>query len=73
MIPNYKQNYVAAEKRTVTNCDLGFITLGRGEFIHIQADNQAVEIVMDDDGNIGVCVSKHVTVSSFDEIYGGRP
>lgn len=65
------QNYNSATKLASTSIDLGFLQLGYGEFIHINARNgQAVEIRMDNDGNVGVCYTDNVYVSTFDEIYG---
>ena len=51
--------------------DVSFLYLRKGTFIHVDANGQAVEIRMDDDGRVGVCVSAGVAVATFAEIYGG--
>ena len=65
-----EQDYKSAQKYDHHTTDLGFLTLRFGEFIHIQANDQAVEVKMDDDGNILVCITPKVSVSSFNEVYG---
>ena len=64
-----EQNYESAKKNDHHTTDLGFLTLRYGEFIHIQAADQAVEVKMDDDGNILVCTTPKVAISSFNEVY----
>ena len=66
-----KQNYESAKKNTSATVDLGFLTIRKGEFIHVgNINGDAVEIRMDDEGQVGVCVSDDVYVSSFEEVYG---
>ena len=64
------QEYRGHERSTTITINSSFLVLRKGEYIHIDANGQAVEIKMDDDGNVGVCISKGVDVATFAEIYG---
>lgn len=65
-----KQNYESAKVFSSTEVSLGFVTLRQGQYIHVDANGQAVEIRMDDDGNVVVCVSGGISVLSFKDVYG---
>ena len=65
-----KQNFESAKKHQSVTVDLGFTSIRPGEFIHIDARGEAIEIRMDDEGNVGVCVSSGVKVASFEDVYG---
>ena len=64
------QNYDSAKKSASCTVDLAFIILRHGQFIHVDANGEAVEIRMDDDGNVGVCLTKGIVVNTFLEVYG---
>lgn len=65
-----QQNYKGLEKYETHRVNVSFICLEAGTFIHIDAKGQAVEIKMDDEGRVGVCVSEGVAVRTFKEVYG---
>lgn len=66
-----KQFYQSAKKSSTCTVDLGFLVIRHGEFIHIDAQNgQAVEIRMDDNGQIGICITNEIAIATFSEIYG---
>ena len=65
-----EQKYEPHKERISHEITLSSITLRPSEFIHIFANGKSVEVLLDDDGAIGVCVSEGVAVNSFEEIYG---
>lgn len=73
-MPEYpkKQNYSSHKEQVSHTVDVSFICLRAGEFVHIEANGLAVEVKMDDDGKVGVCVSDGVAVATFAEIYGSN-
>jgi len=73
-MPEYpkKQKYESHKLHASQTIDVSFICLRAGEFVHIDANGKAVEIKMDNEGNVGVCVSEGVVVATFAEIYGGQ-
>jgi len=68
--PTKNQNYEPHKERISHEIKLSSITLRPGEFIHIFANGKSVEVLLDDDGVIGVCVSEGVAVNTFEENYG---
>lgn len=63
------QNYNSVKKHQSVTVDVGFLSLRHGEFIHIDAGGKAIEVRMDDDGNVGICVSDGVDVATLNEVY----
>lgn len=71
-MPEYpkKQHYETHRENISQTVNMSFICLRKGEYIHVDCNGQAVEIKMDDDGRVGICVSEGVAVASFAKIYG---
>ena len=65
-----KQEYTTHRENISQTINMSFVSLRKGEYIHIDVLGQAVEVKVDDDGRVGVCVSEGVAVSTFAEIYG---
>lgn len=65
-----EQDYESLTKQTSVTMNVGFLSMRKGTFIHIQANEMAVEVKMDDNGDVLVCISDGVKVSSFNVEYG---
>jgi len=68
--PNDKQDYRVATHYTGVSINLYDIKMYRGQYIHITADKNAIEVKMDDDGKVGVIITDEVSIKTFKEAYG---